>query len=370
MIKKRKRYDRNLPGTRELADSIVHGAAITEGTMVAFPTCFPGVTSPVAADESRITAMSIAPDGIVYAGTSGRAAHLLVGMFHGITGMVFDMGEAEGAVECTAVCCGRKTFVAAVNGPAGGQLVIRELQPLPFDLIQEWHVSRLPYRYVQVDAGRRILHAVANADRDTVIGVTEAGLFTYKIDGGKLDMIGEVPGAGRLARGPGGCIYGREKSAALWRFDAGSRRIDRKAVPLPQGDWSLPTLLWAQDETGEGLYTVDGAGKLFHFSHKGFSKALGVIPILPVGAMAVTRDGRLFASSGDGIARMFCYNPTSGKIADLGVAVSVMERRRYGYCFGDAVVGRDGEIIFGENDDMGHLWLYFPSILPAGKERK
>jgi hypothetical protein len=44
--------------------------------------------------------------------------------------------------------------------------------------------------------------------------------------------------------------------------------------------------------------------------------------------------------------------------------VSVIQQRRYGYCFGDAVTGRDGEIIFGENDNLGHLWLYFPKILP------
>jgi hypothetical protein len=24
--------------------------------------------------------------------------------------------------------------------------------------------------------------------------------------------------------------------------------------------------------------------------------------------------------------------------------------------------GRDGQIIFGEDDDLGHLWLYFPRI--------
>ena len=49
-------------------------------------------------------------------------------------------------------------------------------------------------------------------------------------------------------------------------------------------------------------------------------------------------------------------------MSNLGVAVSVLERRRYGYVFGDAVTGRDGQIIFGEDDDLGHLWLYFPSI--------
>ena len=44
------------------------------------------------------------------------------------------------------------------------------------------------------------------------------------------------------------------------------------------------------------------------------------------------------------------------------MAASVFNRRRYGYVFGDAVVGRDGEIIFGENDDLGHVWLYFPKV--------
>jgi hypothetical protein len=55
---------------------------------------------------------------------------------------------------------------------------------------------------------------------------------------------------------------------------------------------------------------------------------------------------------------------------NLGVAESVLERRRYGYVFGDAVIGRDGQIIFGEDDDLGHLWLYFPRIqTPARRGR-
>jgi hypothetical protein len=59
---------------------------------------------------------------------------------------------------------------------------------------------------------------------------------------------------------------------------------------------------------------------------------------------------------------LFCYDPVSGDVTSLGVAVSVFERRRYGYSFGDAAVGRDGEIVFGEDDDLGHLWLYYPRI--------
>ena len=78
--------------------------------------------------------------------------------------------------------------------------------------------------------------------------------------------------------------------------------------------------------------------------------------------MAVTHDGRVFGFCGAEMAKMFCYNPGRGQVTNLGVAVSVLERRRYGYVFGDAVTGRDGQIIFGEDDDLGHLWLYFPRI--------
>lgn len=37
-------------------------------------------------------------------------------------------------------------------------------------------------------------------------------------------------------------------------------------------------------------------------------------------------------------------------MTNLGVAVSVLEQRRYGYQFGDAVTGHGGEIIFGEDE--------------------
>jgi hypothetical protein len=62
------------------------------------------------------------------------------------------------------------------------------------------------------------------------------------------------------------------------------------------------------------------------------------------------------------MSKLFCYDPGRERVASLGVAVSVFERRRYGYAFGDAAVGRDGEIVWGEDDDLGHPWLYFPRV--------
>ena len=89
---------------------------------------------------------------------------------------------------------------------------------------------------------------------------------------------------------------------------------------------------------------------------------VGQTLLAPVGPMAVTHDGRVFGFCGADMAKMFCHDPRSGKTTNLGVAVSVLERRRYGYVFGDAVTGRDGQVFFGEDDDLGHLWMYFPRI--------
>jgi hypothetical protein len=149
-----------------------------------------------------------------------------------------------------------------------------------------------------------------------------------------------------------------------------SRSLARRAVKLPEGAWEKASLTWGKDPHSGLLYTADAGGTLFSLDEeRGFSPPLGRTLLSPVGPMAATHDGRVFGFCGPEMARMFCYNPATRAATNLGVAVSVLERRRYGYVFGDAVTGRDGQIIFGEDDDLGHLWLYFPRIQerrPAG----
>ncbi len=86
--------------------------------------------------------------------------------------------------------------------------------------------------------------------------------------------------------------------------------------------------------------------------------------------MAVTHDGRVFGFCGTEMAKMFCYNPRTREATNLGVAVSVLERRRYGYVFGDAVTGRDGQIIFGEDDDLGHFGFISRGSRPAASSER
>lgn len=332
--------------------------------MVAFPTCFPGVTVPIPADESRIAAIDVAEDGNVYGGTSGRRTHLFVGMFKGVTGAIFDLGVVEDATSCTAVCCGKDRFVAAVNGSAGGRLVTQELQPLPFDLIQEWGFERKPFQDLgPVSEGEKILHAVTDPTGRKVVGVSENHVFSLDLEELKVEVVGEVKGSGRISCGCGDLVYGLDESNTLWTYGPSEAKFSRKAVPLPEGDWGGGAHRWANDPHRNRFYLADCSGRLFCCSKdQGFSEVLAEITPLPVGAMAVTGDGRVFGACGEGIGRLFCYSPKGDNLRDLGCAVSVIERRRYGYVFADAAVGRDGEIILAENDDLGHLWLYFPKI--------
>jgi hypothetical protein len=255
-----------------------------------------------------------------------------------------------------------------VNGPQGGRAVAVPKIHLAEDWIQEWGLERPVLRDLgECVAGERVVHAISVRSEKSVVGVTTRHLFTVDVESGQIAVVGEAPGRGHLALSHDGVI-GQDEGTQLWRFDVASGSIRRAAVKLPEGEWTEP-MRWARDRESGELYTADASGRLFAFEEsKGF-RALGKAHLAPVGPMAWTPDGRLFGFCGEGIANLFCCDTASGAVSNLGVAASILEQRRYGYQFGDAVTGIEGEIVFGENDNGGHLWLYFPKIKGASSAR-
>jgi hypothetical protein len=357
------RFDPDSPEIKAYLDELAH-QFVREGTMVAFPTCLPGMTTPITHDESRITALDINSKGHVYGGTSGRQAHLFGAAFHGLTGIVLDAGAVPGSTSTEAICCGASRVIAFVNGPQGGRAVAVPQLDLAEDWIQEWGLKEPVLKDLgECVSGEPVVHAVSVASGKTVVGVTTRHLFTLDVESGQITVVGEAPGRGRVAVSRGG-VFGQDDGARLWRFDIASGNIRRAVVNLPQGDWTSP-LRWAHERHAGLVFTADAAGRLFSFDEdKGF-RLLGRAHLAPVGPLAVTPDGRLFGFCGAEMANLFCCDTVSGNVANLGVAASVLEQRRYGYQFGDAVTGPDGEIVFGEDDNGGHLWLYFPKISGA-----
>lgn len=365
MSVQKKKFDYSSPQVQKQVEEIQHGSFMRQGRMLAFPMNFPGATVPIVPDESHITALDATPEGIIYGGTSGKRSHIFVALFHGITGVVFDMKTVEDANRCPAVCHGRKKLVACLNGPHGGGRILMTTLPLMYpDLIQEWEFDRPEFEDLgEVVPGEPIVHAAASASREQVIGITSRHLFSFDFETAKSKVLAEISCVGRLGLASDGNIVGLDGTEHLWSFDPRTQALHRNAIKLPGSAWGKVPLLWARDSHQGLLYTTDDSGTLFSFhADHGFSSPLGKTMFPPAGPMAVTFDGRVFGFCGDGIAKMFCYDPGRKQLTNVGVAISVLERRRYGYVFGDAVTGRDGEIVFGEDDDFGHLWLYYPRI--------
>jgi hypothetical protein len=353
------KFDPNSPEIKAYLNDLGH-QFVREGMMVAFPTCLPGMTTPIPLDESRITALDINSDGHIYGGTSGRQAHFFGAAFHHLTGIVLDAGPVPGSTNTAAVCCGASRAVAFVNGPQGGRAVALPYIRLAEDWIQEWGLRPPEFQELgECVSSEPVVHAVAVPSRKTIVGVTTKHLFTVDVESGQIAVVGEAPGRGNLAGGRS-AVFGQDDGAKLWRFDISSGHIHRAAVNLPDGDWTAP-LRWASDRSTGLLFTADAAGRLFSFDENKF-RSLGRAHLAPVGPIAVAPDGRLFGFCGAEMANLFCCDTASGSVTNLGVAASVLEQRRYGYQFGDAVTGRDGELVFGEDDNGGHLWLYFPKI--------
>lgn len=360
------RFDPNSPAIKAYEQELAH-QFVREGTMVAFPMCLPGMTARITHDECRITALDIDSDGHVYGGTSGRQAHLFAGAFHDLTGVVLDVGVAAGT-SSVAVCCAKSRTLAFVNGAQGGRAIAIPKIELAQDWIQEWGLNPAVLQDLgECVPGEPVVHAICDPSRSTVIGITTGHLFTMDIESGKVTVIGQVSGRGHLAMASSG-VFGQDQGAQLWHFDLASSKIRRAAVDLPEGEWS-GVLRWARGGDADQLLTADASGQLFSFDgNKGF-RLIGKAHLAPVGPIAMTADGRLFGFCGAEMANLFCCDMISGHVNNLGVAASVFEQRRYGYQFSDAVIGRDGEIVFAEDDNDGHLWLYFPKIRQVPRTR-
>lgn len=364
------RLDPNSAEIKAYLEALSH-QFVREGTMVALPMCLPGMTTPIPHDESRITALDINPEGHVYGGTSGLQAHLFGAAYHGLTGIVLDAGTPQGATSTVAICCGqgeKAGAIAFVNGIHGGRAVRVPHLELAEDWIQEWGLEPQTLKDLgECVPGENVVHAVALPDRKTIVGVTTRQLFTVDFESGKMAVVGHAPGRGRIAVAGGG-VFGQDDGAQLWRFDISSGEISRRAIVLPDGEWHGGTR-WVRDRQSGMVYTADANGRIFSFDGSGGFQALGRTHLAPVGPMAVTPDGRIFGFCGEEMANLFVCDAVMGRPLNLGVAASVIEQRRYGYQFGDAVTGIDGELVFGEDDNSGHLWIYFPRIRGVGAVR-
>ncbi len=335
-----------------------HSAFINQGQMIALELCFPGASAPLDPDDSYLSCLAPGPHRAVYAGSSGRAAHVVVSMLHSVTGFVFDLGAIKGAKECVALLSGENKLYACLNGSRNGFIVEHDYLALPPDCFQEWWFRRTPYKRLTSTEGKISGAVIAPCG---IVGTDEAGPFLIN----KTLKLKRLKGEGlssplRLLVNADGAVYGLDRQA-LWRLSAPG--ILKKQAILPRGCWDKDLARFTTSPDGKRLFLADDEGRLsgFNLVKRKFSR-LGRTPLTPVSCLAAVADGRLFGFCGNEIQHLFCWQQKKG-VHDLGIAVSVIGRRRYGYQFADALTGPDGRIYFAERDRGGHLWVYFPAVV-------
>ncbi|MCE9587809.1 MAG: hypothetical protein K8R57_05795 [Verrucomicrobia bacterium] len=339
----------------------VNGDFVNEGTFLALPPCFPGVSLPPPADETRAHRLFQSASGLdLFVATRGPVPHLLQFRPKGTFGFAVDLGTPPGATEITALLShtmldGEMLLVACTG--AEGAALHRSYTASLGHGIQEWHVGLRPFKQL-------LALPVASID-----GMVESGTRIFAWGGGTgffLNCNGAEPALEKTVQVGG--------IQAVLKIDGADQLLSR--------EWEIMPILWERMEIGPaeklpipastpqvlrafpgGFLFADEEGRVFEWSDGVFSER-GRIPLTPVHALCRLRDGRIFASAGPEIAHWYAIGRggEGGWARDLGVPVSTLTTRRYGLQFSDLLVGSDGEILAAEDDRNGHLWIYFPPL--------
>lgn len=355
-----------------------HRGFVQEGTMVGMPLAFPGITTPIPADECAIVALATDSTRMVYGGTAGRQAHAFAAMTRGVTGIVHDLGPIPDATSCAAVMpAADRTLYLAASGPDGGKLYRHPPVPWPYDCLQEWGFSRPGYtELAHPFADEGIADAVLDEARGTIYGIADrtGTFFSIALEAGSVQTFGKVDAvhrfSRRIIRDREGTIWGTACNGSLWRFSPEDESL------LDTGTW-IPCAAGREIHNQAEAFALDpitgiiyGSGSADGFLFAFDPNARTVRSLGKPGASATIRaltvgnDGRLFGMVGgdDDIGHLFCYDPEEHTMHDLGVPLSLFGIRTYGYVYASALTGSDGELFFGQAERMSHLWLYFPAI--------
>ncbi len=383
---------------RDWYTQMYHGGFLKKGQMAAMPLGFPGMALPIPADEAYVTALAVDEREVVYGGTGGRRAHLFAGFTRGVTGAVIDMGVLQDEARTTAVMTASdgRVFATTAPGPSGpvhtepvegeGAVYVHEGERIPHDLIHEWDFIRVPAEKVAVPLeGEGIAAAVMATSAlgtDLICGIGERSgtLFTYDVKRNETSVVGPVDPFRMFSRAlvvaADGSVYGTRTQGELWRYNPQTADIQQVGLAIPAvagRDVRNQAECFALDSATGLIYgggTEDGV--LFEFDPAaGKIRSLGKPTCYRgIRALAVTADGRLFGTSGreGDIAHLFCFDPDERELRDLGVPVAVLGARVYGYEFSASAVGADGQIFLGQRERGGHLWIYWPAILPRKRE--
>jgi hypothetical protein len=375
-------------------DALVH-----EGTMQVRPMGRKGLGRPIPPGECGITTLILGPQGRIYGGTCGRRAHLFRYDPGPMGDCVMDIGVIgeERLISGLAI---HGTVLIGATGEIEPEVPVADAPAVPSGWLFRYDtkadgVSDYGYGRGKIEMlcqpldGEAIAGIVVDPARELIYGIgTRTGtFFSYDLSSGAVTKVGqaiETPAPRtdqlpvpkvfvRAVSSPliftGDAVYGVVDQGRMFRYDTMTGDLKRLEVFIP----SLAGLEFynrlqsaAIDSATRTMYGGTRDGLLFAMNLDSLSFTVLGKPVLQPGmpGLTVAKDGRVFGIGGakGGMAHLFCYDPMTRDLRDLGIPKANSERYWHGYEFGAAVTGAFGEIYLGENDRVSHLFIYHATV--------
>ncbi len=340
----------------------INGNFVDEGLFLAMPAGFPGVSEAPPREHTRLHRLHPGADQrTVFALSRGPDPQLIQFCPKSTYGFAVVLPPLADCDEITALVSREKKYAQELLVASENQQGSRVTHSCAANIghaIQEWHVSQWKPAPNAIDfPGERLLDLAADTDPTLAWALFSDKCVLLEWDASALKIRKEFPLPAQaqpfLFQMEGAPHYA-DKSGGIWKL--GPESIN-KVQQLPELADALRIrackqgLVWATRDGEIHSWEPNDAG----------SVKQSQLPLTPVHSLVRIADGRIYASAGESIAHWFVIEPDTGRTRDLGVPVSTLSNRRYGFNFADLIPGRDGEIYAAENDHGGQLWIYFPA---------
>jgi len=330
---------------------------VREGTLKILPL-------PIPPEECGITSLVVDKTGRVFGSTAGRRCHLFL----------WDPKEKKHIVKIGTIdtACTKSSLAIVSDGsillgikPTSGE------SPL-YRYVPGYSSNHLEKLAVPV-RGEGIAVLAADSDASCVYGLSSiTGTFFYfdnKTNYVKVfepldehNLFSEV-----LVVTPDGDVYGGCRWTEIFRYDHINEQIQRTIIVAPslagRKMYNRISMLIFNQKDGYIYGGTSSDGLLFRFSPNlkeviSLGKPLAVPSIR---CCVVTPNGDLYGIGGKEMCHLFRYLPDKCDMRDMGILSVASPRHWDGYEFDAAVTGLEGEIYFGENDRISHLFIYYPA---------
>lgn len=351
-------------------------AFVTEGSLAMRPLCHEGVDAPIPNGESAVTALVYdTAHRKVYGATSGERAHLFWYDPSPAAEHVVDIGALGERSGCRHLFVLDDGSLVGVVQPSGR--IFRYSPVGEYSLIWTYRANEIGFLSVElgevraatVDPARAILYAVRAPAGDLVaVDLAEAprGQDGVRVLAG-LERPDHSNAIGLDAEGS---LWGSGANGHLFRFqpDTGRLEVLPAQVPSPKGMEFLNGIDALVSHPGGFLVGGSVLGTLFRIEAStrrvaGFGRPLADHRIR---CLAIGRDHAVYGAAGspDRMSHLFRFDPASGEVKDLGIPMVHYPSNWICHRIGALAVGANGEVYLGEEDRIGHLFIYYPPVNP------